>query len=79
MSAEHTNVEKQVRQHAAPLSGMAILVALVFAGFLVWLGWVFFQGQDPGENTMPNAEITAPAEPAPETAPMTEPAPAPSE
>ena len=71
MSAEKTDVDKQAREHAAPLSGMAVLVAAVFLGFLVWFAWVFTQGEDPGDVSV-SVETAAPVT---ETTPVTEPAP----
>ncbi|TNF20760.1 MAG: hypothetical protein EP318_09705 [Rhodobacteraceae bacterium] len=39
MSAPDTNLEKQKRRHKGPLAGIKLglaVVALLFAGFLVW-------------------------------------------
>lgn len=69
MSAETTNVEKQARQHSAPLIGIATVVGLTFLGFLIWLAWLFAAGTEPGETETVVREAPA-AIVEPETAPL---------
>ena len=66
MAPHDTNTPKEARRHKVPLIGMAVLVALVFAGFVWWYGHET-SGADTGE---PGASIDqqAPA-PAPATNP----------
>jgi hypothetical protein len=37
MAPHDTNTRKEARRHAAPLIGMAVLLALVAAGFFWWV------------------------------------------
>ncbi len=37
MAPHDTDTEKEAKRHAAPLIGMAVVVALVLAGFLWWV------------------------------------------
>ncbi len=40
MAPHDTNTKREARRHWFPLAGMAVLVALVLAGFLWWSGLV---------------------------------------
>lgn len=47
MSSSRTNMEKSVKHHRGPLTGMAIgltFVALLLLGFLIW---TFYQSDNP--------------------------------
>ena len=47
MSAPETNIHKQEKRHAGPLTGMRVLLIIVGIMLLGWVGWVVIQGQDP--------------------------------
>ena len=57
MSAPHTNVEKQVKRHKAPLMG--IIGVLIFAGLLLLglLFWLSSTGNEP-ETAETQIEVT---------------------
>ncbi len=38
MAPRDTNTPREVRRHAGPLIGMAVVVALVLGGFFWWVG-----------------------------------------
>lgn len=68
MSAPDHTLERQQRRHRGPLVGMAVVVGLVIAGFVWWLGHEV-EGADPG--TPATAIETAPPSAIPpETAPL---------
>ena len=57
MSAPDTNVEKQVKRHNTPLTGMAVaggFAAILLLGLLIWLS---ANGNTP-EETGPQVEVT---------------------
>ena len=64
MAPHDTNTPKEARRHKVPLIGMAVLVVLVFAGFVWWYGHET-SGSDTRE---PGASIDQQA-PAPATNP----------
>ena len=49
MSAPHTNVEKQEKQHKAPLAGMGAVVAFAIILLGALAIWVFYAGNDPDD------------------------------
>lgn len=63
MSAPRTNIEKQEKRHWGPLSGMALAVIFACALLLSLGAWVFYEGNNPGE------EAETPAESSPALSP----------
>lgn len=54
MSAPDTNVKKQEKQHRGSLWGIWAGLGFVAVLFVVWLLWVFANGQEPTE---PSAQV----------------------
>lgn len=63
MSAPDTNIEKQKREHRAPLWGMWAGLGLVAVLFLAWMGYVVGNGDTPGAEGegLDAPAVTAPA------------------
>lgn len=55
MAQPEDDLDKQKRRHAGPLIGMAVAVALVFAGFFWWIGYAVDTADEP------EVEVEAPA------------------
>jgi len=47
MAPHDTDVKKEKRRHAGPLIGMGVLVALVVAGFVWWIGYAVDTAEEP--------------------------------
>ncbi|MGP6085720.1 hypothetical protein [Antarctobacter jejuensis] len=47
MSAPDTNIDKQQSRHRPSLTGIGLSVGFAATLLVVFLGWVFAQGQDP--------------------------------
>jgi len=62
MSAPDTNIEKQERDHKAPLLGIRGVVIFAVALLLGLLAWLAYNGNEPGE-----AEGAAPVAPSVDT------------
>lgn len=61
MSAPDTNIKKQERRHRGPLGGMKLAVGFAAVLFVLWVAWLFFAGDDPGDeaerNVVPGSEV----------------------
>jgi len=60
LAPHDTNIEKQKRRHGPPLIILAVVVALVFAGFIWWVG-IATDGDEVPAYDVP-AETAAPPE-----------------
>ena len=47
MAQPENDLDKQKRRHAGPLIGMGVLVALVLAGFVWWVGYAVDTSDEP--------------------------------
>ena len=47
MSSPNTNLEKQKRHHAGPITGMGLGLAFAGALFIALIAWTVFQGGEP--------------------------------
>ncbi len=60
MSAPNTNIERQVRRHRGPLTGIALALSVAALGFLVWLALVAAGGNAPDDSIVVGEEQVAP-------------------